>query len=84
MNSSDSWTQLGGVITLAGTPGTVGMGATNLSSGNPIGCNGVAARYARLEVVTNYGDANYVGLSEIRFYYQLPPPNPVRNWSMFE
>jgi hypothetical protein len=62
---SVSWTQFGGVHQFARAPGVAGY-----AHDTTISFNGIAARYIRINVQSNWGGLKQYGLSEVRFYQE--------------
>jgi hypothetical protein len=86
-----NWTTLGGTgntFNLGRSANSTAAPASNLDgSGAPVDFGNVPVRYVKIacnstwEKTTGTG---FVGLSEVRFYQFVPPPNKVQHWSMFE
>jgi hypothetical protein len=69
-----AWTAAGAAQQFIDAPGTAGYAA-----GNTIALDGIAARYVRINIQSNWGVMKQYGLSEVRFYYepvQASQPQP--------
>ncbi|MBL1211675.1 MAG: PEP-CTERM sorting domain-containing protein [Geminocystis sp. GBBB08] len=54
----------------------IGLGTASISA-TPFSFATTSARYARIDVATNYGNASAIGLSEVRFANVTAVPEPL-------
>ena len=69
---SADWTQLGSTMTFTIAP----AGFATQTVADVINFGGVSARFVALDILSNHGHPNYVGLGEIQFFAGAGVPQP--------